>query len=163
MNPTWEYCNEPTACRHAGIALWHARRFFRPRVEFVDLSAVAVLDDAAAEFQRRREGSVVDAELVSHQHDALEFFEARHVPVYAFHDSLVEALHLGVRHQILARREGDVICLRPRFQRGEIRRDDYASKLPFVAENRRNADQVVALQRIFDGLRGDELSPRSLD
>ncbi len=71
-------------------------RGFCLRVEFIDLLSVAFFDHAAAEFECRRENTVLDCEFVRDQHDSFQLFKARQILVDAFDDGFVERLHFRI-------------------------------------------------------------------
>ena len=133
------------------------------RVEVVDLLAVAIFDDAAAKLHGRRQGAVIGGEFVRHQHHAFEFFEASQILIDGFHDSFVEALNFRICDQSPPRTKRNAIGARPLFQQRKIRRYDHRGKFAPVAEDGRDSDQRIELQRILDRLRRDEFSARSLD
>src|SRR6185437_12362911 len=59
--------------------------------------------------------------------------------------------------------ECNTVGLGPIFQKREVRRDDYGSVFPLVANHGGLSNQDVHLQRIFNRLRGYKLSAGSLD
>src|ERR1039458_4687747 len=134
---------------------------FRLSVEVVDLAAVAVFDYAAAQFHGGGKSAVLGGEFVRDEENAFQLFESREILIGIFRDCFIKYLDLRVGDEFGARRESYVVFAGPVFQQREVRRDDDKSKLAFVANDGRVSDQGVEFQRVFNGLRSDELSARS--
>src|SRR5271157_3602402 len=135
----------------------------RAGVERLNLFAIALFQVAAAQLHAGGECSVGNAELsMNHQHP-FQLLVLRQVAIHFLNDALLQRLHVERFHQLFVGGEFHVMVLRPLFQLRKIGHDEHGGELALVAQQSCFADQHVGLQRILDGLRGDELSARGLD
>src|ERR1035438_8862733 len=163
MSPSYSYCT--AAASHEPYAQPRALllHYFRLRIHFIDQRPVAFFNSAPPNFESVSHGSGGGRKFLRNDQYAFQLFEARQVLVRFFNNTFIERLHSGMRNQYFSGGKVNLICARPVFENREVGRDQHGGKFSPVPNHDRRPNQRIELQRIFDRLRSNELSTRSLD